>query len=320
MVLAVALVAFVLEPGADGPWLETRWRGEETCVDAEALSERVEALLGTDHVPPSTALTLDVAPSDRGWNVELSFAAEEQTVERTLQGTDCQVLTEAIALVIAVNANPVAVAASVEQPVARAVPEPASLPARPTPHPKHEEPPQPRPTAVRSRPHASILAGVGATVGDLPRASAAIELGAAVVWKHARFEVGGLALVGPDVQAGEVPSVSGRFRLYAAVIRGCGVLGRRALELPICGGLEVGALRARGLGLEQARAATALWIAPVVGVRPRWVPVRRLAFGVFADAAIHVLRPRFSTGDAGVLYGVPAIAGRFGLLVEVRLP
>jgi hypothetical protein len=161
-------------------------------------------------------------------------------------------------------------------------------------------------------------AAVAGELGIFPRSAATFELDVGITWKHARAEVAGLASVGPDARP--VDGVAARFRLFAGVVRGCGVLTRDDIEFPICGALEIGELWARGTGLERASTVHALWLAPVVGIRPRWIPTRRLALGIIVDVVIPIFRHRFSTPDARFEHSVAPVGGRLGVGAEVRLP
>jgi hypothetical protein len=286
-------------------------------------------MLGPDRVPPPTRVELHASQTDSTWTIAIGLDAGDVRVDRQLRGDDCDVLTEAVALVIAVQVDPVAVAAVVAPAVAPddaggSVPPPeitaSERVAEPPPpveqaRPSTRPPPPPR---LRAPPRAVLGAIVGGEIGVLPRSGAVFELDVGVTWRHARLELAGLASVGPDAQP--VSGVAGRFRLFAAAARGCGVVVRDAIEFPVCGAFEVGQLWARGTGLTDPDTVQALWIAPVIGIRPRWIPTRRLALGAMIDVVIPILHHRFSSADGGFAYEVAPVAGRLGLGAEVRLP
>jgi hypothetical protein len=164
-----------------------------------------------------------------------------------------------------------------------------------------------------------------------PRAGAAFELAGGVGWPRARVVLGALASVGPDAVSEQLASVGGRFRLFTGLVRGCGVPERGRIELPLCGGLELGDLRASGTGLRRPATVDAPWIAVVASARPQWIPRlrsagaadgsrARLAVGALLDLVVPLRRYRFATAEAGLVHAVDPVAVRLGLRVELRLP
>lgn len=314
------LAAFVLAPTAP-VWLEPTWDGAPACVEAASLPVRVARLLGPDRVPPSTRVTLTATEAAPAWTIAIELESEQFRIARELRGDDCEVLSEAVALVIAVQVDPIAVADAVSvaaAPVAPAVPEP--IPEENVDAPTTAtEPVAELPLAARLvRPRATIGGSVAAELGVLPRSGATLALDVGVTWKHVRAEIGGLTSLGPDARP--VDGVGARFRLFAGVVRGCGVIVRDNIEFPLCGGLEIGELWAKGLDLTAPKTVHALWLAPVFGLRPRWIATQRVALGAVIDIVAPIYRHRFSTGDAGFEHEVAPVVGRVGLGVEVRLP
>jgi hypothetical protein len=110
------------------------------------------------------------------------------------------------------------------------------------------------------------------------------------------------------------PDARARFTATAAELRGCGVVGRRSLDVPLCGAVWLGAVVARGLdGLEDARRATDPWVALSASAGLRWWFSRR--FGVLLETAAlaSTLPTRFDVGGLGRVccrwFGVTASAG-----------
>ncbi|MBK8263900.1 MAG: hypothetical protein IPK80_21510 [Nannocystis sp.] len=121
------------------------------------------------------------------------------------------------------------------------------------------------------------------------------------------------------------PAVGGRFWAGSGGLRGCGVLRlwesearRLGLSAPLCGVVELGAVRGSGIGALTPRQASALWagiggsgalrlgIGDVVGL---WLE---------AEAVASLLRPGFRTEPSGAFWRVGAVGGRFGVGVELR--
>lgn len=338
-----------------------RWESPPACVDAASVPARVGALVGERGVEAGS-LVLAAEPGGETWRISLVLepAGGAPPLRRTLEGRDCATLTEAVALVVAVHLDAVAMASAIERegvwdrtsvpPVAGVPGKAAGPPVEVAPHevaPRDgsdargpavelgEGSPPARSSGERDdrapRPRALASFGVAGEVGVQPRAGAAFELAGGVGWPRARVELGALASVGPDAASEQLAGVGGRFRLFTGLVRGCGVPGRERIELPLCGGLELGDLRASGTGLRRPATVNAPWIAVVASARPQWVPRlrsasasngsrARLAVGALLDLVVPLRRHRFATPEAGLVHAVDPVAVRLGLRVELRLP
>lgn len=344
--------------------LSIRWDTAPACVDAAAVPARVAALVGEASMPVAITVGVGAARQGERWTVSLVLeprAAAEGVVRRTLEGRDCATLTEAVALVVAVHLDAVAAAGVLagEEASERAegpvVPPVETAASRDGAGPPGAVADAPHEGALRSdddatlapsrslrsasdrassRARPRVLASVGAAgeVGVQPRAGAAFELAGGVGWSHARVELGALASVGPDATSERLATVGGRFRLLTGLVRGCGVPGNERVELPLCGGLELGDLRATGTGLRRPATVNALWVAAVASARPQWSPRlrstsgaddrrrARLALGALLDLVVPLRRHRFTTPEAGLVHAVDPVGVRLGLRVELRLP
>jgi hypothetical protein len=319
---------------APGPWLSPVASGTAGCIDTAGLQARADALLGPDVAPPPTRVDLHVQRGpDEAWMVRLRIDAAGEVAERSLSGRDCTTLDHAIALVIAVHVDPLSVATRLpahDEPSAEVDPpvivEPPSLepPIAETPaaeaRPAVREPTPRRPTRREPlAPGVSLGAAVMAELGVLPRAAAAFELGVGLRWPRALVELGAIASVGPSATASDAPGVEGTFRLVAAVLRGCGVLGRARVEAAICGGLEAGDLWARSDGVDFPNTVHSPWLAATLGVRPRVLVHPRVSVGASVDLLVPLRRPVFVVDEELEVYEVGPIAARFGVSLELRL-
>lgn len=329
-VSSIAALAAVL---ASAPAeLPIRWDGPPACVDAAGLGTRIHALVGPTTPRPAAALVLGAEPWAGGWRVTLVLEppGAAEALRRTLEGRDCATLTEAVALVVAVHLDAVAVAGVLMAEPLVEPPAPARPvePAKAEPGPSAQERTTPAsapvtlaaPRSSRPRPRALASVAVAGELGVLPRGAAAFELAGGVGWSRARLELGGVASVGPGVASERLPTVGGRFGLLTGVVRGCGVAWRSRVALPLCGGLELGDLRATGTGLQRPATVNALWVAAVASARPQWAPWPRLAVGALLDLVVPLRRHRFATPEAGLVHAVDPVAVRLGLRVELRLP
>lgn len=332
-----------------------RWDGAPACVDAASVPARVGALVGEE---ATVAGSLVLAAEQRGgaWRVSLVLEPPggAQPLRRTLEGRDCATLTEAVALVLAVHLDAVATARGIEResagvpavddvtpdapggpPVEAAsrddpdVRGGAAGPGEGSPPPRAAGSPGDR--SSRARPRALASLGIAGEIGVQPRAGAAFELAGGLGWPRARVELGALASVGPDAASEQLAAVGGRFRLLTGLVRGCGVPGRERIELPLCGGLELGDLWARGTGLREPATVNTPWIAVVASARPQWVPRlrwggasngtrARLAVGALLDLVVPLRRHHFAAPQVGLVHAVDPAAVRLGVRVELRLP
>lgn len=337
-VLAWFLSAVMLGPAPAG--IEVRWRGEPGCVEGSVLPERVARLMGGT-APPGARLTLSAEREGEAWRIGIELEQPAGIVERTLEGSDCMTLTEAVALVVAVQVDPVAVAEAVElqraAPPMRADDEPRLPPPPASERIEREEgherakasgasvepvepvePIERRPS--RARPRLLLTPAIAGEVGVLPRGAAAFALGTGIGWTHALLELGGSASVGPDAASAPLATVGGRFRLFTGVLRGCGLLRRARVEPALCGALELGDLRATGTGLLRPSTVDALWVATAIGARVQWIAARRVAVGGLLDLVVPLLRHRFAIPEVGRVHGVAPVVVRLGVQVQLRLP
>jgi hypothetical protein len=338
--------------------LPIRWDTVPACVDAEGVPARVGALVG-DRETVAGTLVLGAERRGGGWGISIALepSGTEAPLRRTLEGRDCTTLTEAVALVVAVHLDAVAAAherlehgAPVRSDASSVSPLDAGLGDAPRVSSVAAPPSEVEPSgeatsrsaspraidsrderASRPRPRALASFAAAGEVGIQPRAGAAFELAGGVGWPRARVELGALASVGPDATSERLASVGGRFRLFTGLVRGCGVPGREPLELPLCGGLELGDLRAAGRGLRRPAIVDAPWVAVVASARPQWTPRlrsaagangrrARLALGALLDLVVPLRRHRFAASGAGLVHAVGPVAVRLGLRMELRLP
>ena len=80
--------------------------------------------------------------------------------------------------------------------------------------------------------------------------------------------------------------------VFAAGLRGCGVPRLRRLEVPVCGGLEAGLVRGRGVGAALASSATdnLPWLALTAGPGLTWAVRPRLALSLALDLVIPLFK------------------------------
>ena len=308
--------------------VELQWTApEDLCPDADAVIDDALALLG--QVPPAelalrvvvTVARVEPMPADgRGLTLGLRLGDAADRAERTLQATECGELASAAALLTAMAIDPTMVARLPDAPQQPRDPDPAVVePAPPgalepdvitkVQPPRAVAAPGSVPTGpTRPRPalHASVALGAGVGVFALPRASAQLELGAAITRGRARFELAGSWWTPVRHTSPNNPAIGGRFQLGAAVVRGCFVPRWRTFEFPLCASIHAGALAGRGTGdLDRPLSARAAWVGLGGGPTLLWRPRRpkgRLAVWARAEGLGVLARPAFATAPSGLLW------------------
>lgn len=96
-------------------------------------------------------------------------------------------------------------------------------------------------------------------------------------------------------------------------------LGVKGVEIPLGGGLEVGALRGRGVDLAVPRRDALLWVAAVARAGLAWSPHPRVALFARVSGLLNAVSLRFVVDETSTLYEVPRWGARFCAGVEVRI-
>ena len=332
MLLALALSLAGL---ADG--LRVDWQAPADCPDAAALRGRVVAMIGEAAVAGADVQASARVRADAGrWTLDLELQGAGGQDRRTLVDRECEAVTDAAALVIAVAIDPQARAPVpgpgpevvvpappvIEQPAA-AVPVvavPAAVPAKPVPR---DTPARTLPVA-RRRVEVNLRLGAGLGFARiLPRPHAALELALGVEGRLWRVELGGMFVPPVRGTAASDPTIGGSFRLGAGEVRGCAVPGlkRAPVYFPLCAGLQVGAMHGsgEGAGLAVAYDVRALWVATRIGGAVRWRFARRLGLVLGLDAIVALVRPTFITAARVPVHQAAPVGGQVSLGFEVWL-
>ena len=326
--------------------LALSWRAPAECSARAGALEQLHTLLPSlpAELPESSAdpqtLRIEVQIEARAgvYQAELSFLGPLGEDRRVIESERCELLVSGALLVIAVTVDPVLVATELlppepAQPVAvqepRSVEEPEPKPEfswmgelEAVPPAEQLAPVLPAPSRPSVAPrlgfHAALLGGGG--YGPLRAGSAALSLDLGLHGPSWRGSLRALWSAPATMEIADVGAMRSQAWILGA--RACGVpsLGLARLELPLCGGLEAGAMRARGVGdTPNPRTATTPWLALSAGLGLRYAPLSRLALALDLDLLAPLLRGGFTIGDVLVQRytpaGVRALAG-----LELRLP
>lgn len=264
---------------------ELRWSAPAGCPDASAVEARIAALTqGRPDGEGTLEVEGEIEGEGEGYTLRLSTSLRGTTGTRELSARACSDLAESAALVVAVTLDPALAGASTEpepvepEPVEPSatggVPEPMASAATgervveaessdesaaPAPPPDHLEarPAIPRPSVL-------LRGGVGPELGALPGLTAALRLGVGLHWSHARLLLLGTYLA---PRRAEGPGDSAALYQQGMVsVLTCARISQGPWSLPVCGGVEVGLLRADGRSLPTPRTVSGPWLGPVARV------------------------------------------------------
>ncbi|WAS97005.1 hypothetical protein [Nannocystis punicea] len=358
-VLMAATIVAVAEPppGLVLAWTAPAGCPDEAEVRARVV--RMTGQEAADRATLTARGTVREAGPGR-WSLTLELTGATGGGRRELTAPRCEELVEAAALVVAIAVDPRAalaapVAGEVVVPAppvnmsqgespkeqgAKDMPDgsgpkgnvgegmsegPRDAPAGELEGPVADEPPRPdggeAPAAVAQPRGVEVGLRVAAGVSFarlLPQPSAAIGLALSVSGRRWRAEIGGL--YAPPVPGG-TPAIGGLFQAGAVELRGCPVLRRGAVEVPLCVGLQVGAMegRGRGTGLVTTTTERSPWLAATAGAALAWRPRGRVGLWVGADAIVALLRPTFVTARGQEVHKAARFGGQVLAGIEVRL-
>jgi hypothetical protein len=333
-----ASVPELVSPGAEAVVLE--WDAPGSCPDAAAVRRALAGYLGEAPSAEAGAAVRAVARvSERGGGYRLSLRTETPSGVTTRQTTasDCTVLVDATAVIVAIAVDPSTMLAR-----GAAAPEPVAVepavepgPVEPEPEPVAAEPvaesaaepvvepavePVP-PTPPEPRVRFGMRVGGGVDVGVLPGLAGGVRLAGAAFGRGWRAELRGDSWFPRTtiVQDG----IGGRVSLVSLGARGCGVpaVARVGLEFPLCAGLEAGAMRGDPVGdrIASPQSSRRPWLAADASAGLAWAPRRFIALVLQAELVVPILRAGFRVGEVEV-HRVGPVAGRGLLGLEARFP
>jgi hypothetical protein len=255
-----------------------------------------------------------VIATDQGWSLELDVKTAAVHDHRSLAANDCGALADAAALVVATSVDPARVAETLQprpdepdDPFEDRAAEPDGATAR-TPSPLRHEPDR--------RIRGAIRTTAGAGYGLLPGVAGGVQGDGVLMVGRARVVLGAAHWFAKSTSTG---GAEGRIRLTAGRLRGCYAPSVKRLEIPLCGGVQLGSLHARIETATQIDTSRALWVALDVGPGLTWAPIDAFALHAQVDAVVAVRRIDFEEDDATVFRSPPA-GVQVLLGIEARFP
>jgi len=297
------LTGFALLASTPVRW---RWDPAPGCPDVASVVEQSEALLDPREPREPVEASGQITGRPGAYALQLQIAVGARVERRQLEASDCELLTHAGVLVVAITIDALATAAA--RPVERA-PGP-ELPAVELP-PAPVEPPPSRPSVApaATRPDVPAPAPSRASIRASTRASTLyLGLGAGLGWGlsasgTAGFEgiVGGqrgawrLELAGYHwlSQPASLTADAGtESALSGAWIHACRVWSWRAVDLPLCAGVDLAAVHGRGVGARvEPQEVRDLWIALSAGPGLEFRPIPAFALRARIEPLVALRRP-----------------------------
>ncbi|MEM9462928.1 MAG: hypothetical protein AAGF11_52790 [Myxococcota bacterium] len=323
MLFALGLALMSVDPAiTPTPSVELQWIAPAHCPTEQEVAAQVEAWLARAIAPgPVVRAQATILPDDHGLVLQLRLETPDGTIEQSTASADCPPLAEATALQMAMAIDPEAVAAEA---IARAEAK-AAAQAPPAVEPSVEEQtppgrttldPTPPPDPAQTRGAIWVEGSVGG--GRVPRIDGRVGAGGSLLLPEIRVDLGAVYTIRQRRVHPDLESIALDLWQWGIVARGCGRPMLGPIELPVCGGAELGATVGRGDGVQRRRTARAVWLAALGSVGLSWSPWRWLAVGAAVQGYVALRRSPF-TVDTLAPFFEPGVVGGAGLLrVEGR--
>jgi hypothetical protein len=318
--------------GQSDSFLELSWRAPEECPSQAEVEAQVAELLGGPTAAASRVKAQVHAwrGEDALWHVEIRTVTGSVEGERLIDGETCASIAGASALILAMAVDPEAVAAKameVEAPTWDPSVRPPPLSVKPQggavgprlspplpaiPSPGEVIPPEPVGTTLAPL--------VGLDVGTLPNVAPWFGGAVGLSRGDSRLEARLAFLPQQEKTLSDRPMTGGRFDLTAFGVTFCREVTGRAASLSLCGGVEVGMVRARGFGVTDPAEANPIWLSLTPGLLGHWPLSTRLSLRLEAMAGVPLRRPGFDLEPYGEVHRASPVVGRFSVGPQLHFP
>ncbi len=326
--IAAALLAWgasASERRAPARTWRLEWSAPSGCPDREAVRARVDDLVGdAEGRSPGLVVRGRVKQGRPHWTLDLELDDGDVRSSRRMEATACPTLVDVAALVVAIELDAVQAGVATQGPAPRpAIPDVIEgPPVRPTTRGglgPADLRPQPRPDTAPRRRGPGLGGGlhVGVGAGALPGVGPVLGGSMTVAWPRLRLTAmadswSRQTIRYPDDTAGA------SLGLTAGGLRVCPVLHPGPVEVPLCAGGWVGALRGEGQGVGTPRVVTDAWAAVELEPGIAWAPIPAAALRLGVGGLLAVRRPSYLLRDRPVLFVAPAVGARVTLALELR--
>ena len=299
------------------------WIAPAECPDQAHVIAAIERHLGA---PPGSwpeliAHVEVVKDGGHGWHMILRTRGAAGAGERVVEGDSCEEIAEAAALMVALALEAVPRTdrrMDVALPVLWAAPALPEMVAPEVPVPRAEQRMPGRVAGLAARPRLAwrVRGTVAYGALALPGMGAGVGAGVAVVRERLRLELSVVHWLTRTEAARGHATAGGRFGLEAATVRGCWRIAARIGAG--CLGVELGAMRGAGFGVEREGVSHALWAAPLAGFVHSYAITDSVGIVAAVDYAVALRRPRFVLTGLGQVHQPGASALRIFLGGEAR--
>lgn len=343
--IALAVVAATTMDQPDTqPGLKLTWDAPPNCPsDARVRATIKEALENYTPPKPVSAAVL-VRHTAAGFELTISLDKDGKHSERTLEGTSCDELSDAAALILVMTVDPRFKGSSLQQsPSPTDGAHEADLQPNSIPEPRPAPAPAPAPRSNRglemnsAKPSSSLEerdistrteqlrfvsdAQVGLGWGPLPRFGSMVELGLGVgahLWR-----AGVIASYWPETQGSSFPDSnrSVRAQLWAMGVQACGEPATKRFSFPLCGGVQAGQMIAHGRGALEAREARSAWVAAHLSTRVVFWALENLGVSLEVSGHVALRRPTFDTRPSrNIVHKANLLGVRASVGLNFRVP
>ena len=315
--------AEILEDGATGgEAIALRWAAPAGCPDVEQARALVERLAPRAETKLVADARIDAAVG--GFVGTVTLPAEPSPTIRRLQAQDCTVLARAMAVVIAVSLDPIAVVeADRVSPVVPVAPnkeasELGSAPKRGLGGDRASV----EPRTVRHELEGGLRIGAG--VGGLLLPAAGVGVSLAPFLGTARIHLRAIARYWAPQTVAFDPrrDAAGELQLVTGGVRVCPQLEWDRVRIPLCAGADAGAMLGRGTGRDLAtpRSARGPWVGAVLEPGVTIGVTSRVSLWLALEGVVSLYRPKFAVEGASWAWtaGAGAVQGLFGVQVHAR--
>lgn len=295
---AVVVPAAPASPEAATFPVELSWDAPAGCPDADAVRASIaRGLPSAEGGLARVHALVSVAQDAEHWRAALELRGADWTATRKLKGPTCAAVADAASLVIVMALASELQAGEVVV----------------------ETPPPPPPPPVAPRSSSSLLVGIGGAVdtSSLPAATSGLAVAIGWRWARTRADLRGAFFREQTGKVADQLSTGATLSLLTASVRGCYVRGDVVSVGPcIAAGLD----RIVGRGSGPITSAEDSVIAPFFagGLIAEWRLSRWVVPFLSAEAAIPLVRARFSVEDVGLVHQAAAVSFRGAAGLELR--
>ncbi len=310
--LALALTASSSGLRAEmGRRLRLDYVAEQVCTsDAElmrALTARVPSAVRVVEGDADVTARVEVKKHDGALTAVLELGARDGTTKRELSGADCEELSGALGLMIALALDPDAPRVEPPRPSEPQAPA-TTLPKPSPPHPKRQ----------------TSWLGVGVGFGFASGVAPELE-----AYEAIRFELGwdepawfspraGLSVHHARGQSETAWGIA-ELELFALRVEACPLRLGRTAYAELCATFDAGRLQGKGTHTVAPTTENSPWYGPGGSLGAGVLVLEHVDLRAMAGSLLPLARDRFYFGPDHTAHRVPAVASYFGLAIGARL-